>query len=57
MHFSTSAAALIIVLSLVDSAVAKDAISVPLRVLASNPNYFTNDTGKARVSNGISYLE
>ena len=47
MHFSTSAAALIIVLSLVDSAAAQGAISVPLRALASNPNYFTDDTGKA----------
>ena len=38
---------LIIVLSLVDSAVAQRVISVPLRTLASIPNYFTDDTGKA----------
>ena len=38
---------LIIVLSLVDSAVAQRVISVPLRALASTPNYFTDDTGKA----------
>ena len=51
------AAALTFVLSLVALAAAKDAITVPLRALATNPNYFTNDTGKACVSNRISYLE
>ena len=47
MRFSASVAAFIIVLLLVNSAVAQRPISVPLRALASNPNYFTDDTGKA----------
>ena len=46
MHLSTFATALIIVLSLVNSAATQGAISVPLRAVASNPNYFTDDTGK-----------
>ena len=46
MHFSTFASALIAVLSLVDQALAQGAISVPLRALASNPNYFTDGTGR-----------
>ena len=45
MRFATFAA-LIVILSIVDSAAAQGAISVPLRALASNPNYFTDDTGK-----------
>ncbi len=46
MHFSRFASALIAVLSLVDQALAQGAISVPLRALASNPNYFTDGTGR-----------
>jgi hypothetical protein len=37
---------LVIVFALIASASAQGAISVPLRSLASNPNYFTDDTGK-----------
>jgi Putative collagen-binding domain of a collagenase len=47
MYFFKTAAALVIICSLVDSAIATEPISVPLRVLASNPNYFINGTGKA----------
>ena len=46
MQFSTFTAALLIVLSLGGSAVAQGAISVPLRALANNPNYFTDETGR-----------
>src|SRR6478736_888125 len=47
MYLFKSAAALIIICSLFGPAIATEPISVPLRVLASNPNYFINGTGKA----------
>ena len=46
MRFFRSAGALIVVLLLLDSAVARSAISTPLRANTANPNYFTDDTGK-----------
>jgi collagenase-like protein with putative collagen-binding domain len=47
VRFSSSATVLLIAFWLVDSAGAQGAITVPLRALASNPNYFADDTGKA----------